>query len=169
MAGGASLILFLSLVSHPAVGTDVDTDVAGMHREYRCTPEIKHECSMDRCEKTAHGFQDVESFIYDTRTGKISACLWTNCYSGAVTLFKDAASGTTTAIARLKPTAHPGNEPITVSLTVDDAGMEGRGDAKEDENRKGNGGSESRFTAVWGYGSDRLTFDMGRCVLRHVR
>jgi len=169
LAGGASLILFLSLASRPAVGADVDKDVAGAHREYRCTPEVKHECSMERCEKTAHGFQDVESFIYDTRTGKISACLWTNCYAGAATLFKDAVSGTTTAIARLKPAAHPGNEPITVSLTVDDAGMEGRGGAKEDESGKGDKGSESRFTAVWGYGSNRLTFDMGRCALRHVR
>ena len=163
LAAGASLILFLLSPLRLAMGARA----AEGHQEYRCTPDVKYECSMERCEKTTHGFQGVESFIYDARTRKISACLWTNCYSGAATLFKDAASGTTTAIARLKPAAHPGNEPLIVSLTLDDAGPAGRGDAaKKDETHKM---GESHFTAVWGYGSKRLTFDMGRCAVRDVR
>jgi hypothetical protein len=50
---------------------------------------------------------------------------------------------------------------------MDDDGMESRGaPAKKDkrDNRE-----ESPFTAILGYGSERLTFDMGRCVLRRVR
>ena len=69
--------------------------------------------------------------------------------------------------ARLKPAAHPGNEAITVSLTIDAPGMESRDAVTEkDKGEEREGGEESPFTAVWGYGSDRLTFDMGRCALR---
>jgi hypothetical protein len=49
-----------------------------------------------------------------------------------------------TAIGKLSPSAHPGNEPITVSITIDE---------------KGN------FTSIWGYDSEGLTFDMGKCEL----
>jgi hypothetical protein len=137
------------------------------HREYRCTPDVKYECDVEGCEKAAREFQDAESFTYNSGSGEISACLWTNCYAGVATLFGDASSGTTTAIARLKPSAHPGNEPITLSLTMDGVGMESRAArAKRDKSDKR---EESPFTAVWGYGSNRLTFDMGRCVLRRVR
>jgi hypothetical protein len=116
------------------------------------------------CEKTGRELLDAETFTYNTRSGEISACLWTNCYAGAAMLFRDASSGTITAIARLQPAAHPGNEPITVSLTLNDNGMEGRNAATERD--KAEGREESPFTAVWGYGSDRLTFDMGQCALQ---
>ena len=50
---------------------------------------------------------------------------------------------------------------------MDDVGMEGRSVVGEkDKREKREGWEESPFTAVWGYGSDRLTFDMGRCALR---
>jgi hypothetical protein len=161
LARRASLILFplFPLILMPPAAA-----VAEEYREYRCTPEVKYECGMAGCEKTGRESLDAESFTYSIQSGEISACLWTNCYAGAATLFRDVASGTMTAIARLKPAAHPGNEPITVSLTMDDFGMEGRGAVGEKDKREGR--EESAFTAVWGYGSDRLTFDMGRCTLR---
>jgi hypothetical protein len=158
LAGWASPVLFPLF---PLILVHSIAAAAEAHREYRCTPEVKYECGMAGCEKTGREFLDVETFTYSTRSGEISACLWTNCYAGAATLFRDASSGTITAIARLQPAAHPGNEPVTVSLTLNDNGMEGRNAATERD--KGEGREESPFTAVWGYGSDRLTFDMGRC------
>ena len=160
------LILFPLFLLNP-VRLAAGAGAAEDHREYRCTPDVKYECGVEGCEKAAREFQDAESFTYNSRSGEISACLWTNCYAGVATLFRDASSGTMTAIARLKPSAHPGNEPITLSLTMDDDGMESRGaPAKKDKSGKR---EESLFTAIWGYGSNRLTFDMGRCVLRPVR
>ncbi len=60
-----------------------------------------------------------------------------------------------TAIGKLMPSAHPGNKPIIISLTID----------TNPKNTK----SGSGFTAIWGYGSDWLTFDMGKCVRRKSR
>jgi len=130
------------------------------YREYRCTPDIKYECTIDQCEKITSDFQQAESFAYNAKTNELSACLWTNCYAARATVFKDAASGTVTAIGRLMPSAHPGNEPIIVSLTIDttDPGHTGDTTTKKSGN----------FTAVWGYGSKGLTFDMGRCELRKL-
>ena len=85
----------------------------------------------------------------------ISACLWTNCYKGVATVFKDKPSRSLTAIGKLMPSAHPGNKPIIISLTIDTSSK---------NIKSGNG-----FTAIWGYGSDWLTFDMGKCVRRKAR
>jgi hypothetical protein len=169
LAAWVGLILFPLFLLNP-VRLAVGAGVAEEHWEYRCTPDVKYECGAEGCEKAAREFQDAESFTYNSRSGEISACLWTNCYAGLATLFRDASSRTMTAIARLKPSAHPGNEPVILSLTVDDGGMESGGAAaKKDKSEEKDGGEESPFTAVWGYGSNRLTFDMGRCVLRPVR
>jgi hypothetical protein len=164
------------LISFPLFALSLGVEAAEEHREYRCTPQVKYECSMDGCEKAGREFQDAESFVYSTRSGEISACLWTNCYAGAATLFTDASSGTITAIARLIPAAHRGNDPITVSLTVNDTSMKGGGAAtKKDGSDKskdgydGYEGDESPFTAVWGYRSNRLTIDIGGCALRRLR
>mgnify|MGYP000933786422 CR=1 FL=1 len=118
--------------------------VTGIAQEYNCIPVIKYECTKDQCEKITEDFQDAESFGYNKKTNKISACLWTNCYASKATVFKDKASGTFTAFGKLTPTAHPGNEPIVVSLTIDTSG---------------------NFNAVWGYNSQDLTFDLGKCRL----
>ena len=79
---------------------------------------------MDQCVKTTRDFQQAESFANNTKTNELSACLWTNCYVSSATVFEDTSTGTITAIGRLTPSAHPGNEPIIVSLTIDtnDAG-----------------------------------------------
>ena len=124
-------------------------------REYRCTPDVKYECSTDQCEKLTEGFQSAEYFSYTPAAGKLSACLWTNCYAGPATVFKSRSAGTLTAIGKLTPKAHLGNKPIIVSLTVETSG-----------NSVKNGG---RFTAIWGYGSEWLTFDMGKCSRRKGR
>jgi hypothetical protein len=179
LAARASLILFplFSMVPlHRVAWAAGAAGAAEAHREYRCMPQVKYECGTEGCEKASREFQDVESFTYNSRSGEISACLWTNCYAGIATLFRDASSGTITAIARLKPSAHQGNEPITLSLTMNDGSIEGRSVAakkdesgEKDEGEKREKREESPFTAVWGYGSSRLTFDMGRCSLRHLR
>ena len=100
-----------------------------------------------------NGFQHAELFAYGPEKRELSACLWTNCYAGSATVFTDAASRTFTAIGRLEPTAHPGNEPVIVTLTIE---TPRKGELAE--------GDATRFTAVWGYGSEGLALDMGRCV-----
>ena len=142
-----SLGLLLALLSGPAIG------FAEADGEYDCRPDIKYECTADQCERITSDFQHAESFAYSTKTGKISACLWTNCYADKATVFRDTASGSLTAVGRLTPTAHPGNEPIVVSLTMEASGNH----------------DTRNFTAIWGYRGDRLTFDMGKCVYRNSR
>jgi hypothetical protein len=133
----------LALSLFPAIG------FARQSREYKCTPIVKYECSADQCERVTSDFQHAESFSYKPATGTISACLWTNCYKGSAAVFKDTSSRSLTAVGKLMPSAHPGNKPIIISLTIETSG-----------NRIKNGG---HFTAIWGYGSDWLTFDMGKC------
>jgi hypothetical protein len=136
--------LLLTLLLSPAICFPHET------QEYNCKPDIKYECTADQCEKIISDFQQAESFAYNTKTDVLSACLWTNCYADRATVFTDATSGTLTIIASLIPAAHPGNEPILVSLTIDTRDTYATPD----------------FTAVWGYRGKGLTFDMGKCELR---
>ena len=144
---GSSLLSLLSMLSSsPVIAAGQE------NREYDCRPDIKYECTVDQCEKTISDFQHAEWFAYSTTTGELSACLWTNCYAAKATVFRDPASGNLTAIGKLIPTAHPGNEPIIVSLTI------------------GVGNNDTtNFTAVWGYRNEGLTFDMGKCAVRKSR
>ncbi|SEO59764.1 hypothetical protein SAMN05216316_0579 [Nitrosovibrio sp. Nv6] len=127
--------------------------LAHENQEYDCRPDIKYECTADQCEKITSDFQHAESFAYSAQTGEISACLWTNCYADKATVFRDPTARTLTVIGRLIPTAHPGNEPIIVSLTIDNS--------KTDDTHN--------FTAIWGYRSEGLTLDMGKCVTQESR
>ena len=138
---------FVAISMSPAGG------VASGISEYRCTPDVKHECTAAGCETMNNGFQHAELFAYRPKKRELSVCLWTNCYAGSATVFTDTASGTFTAIGRLEPTAHPGNEPVIVTLTIE---TPRKGELAE--------GDATRFTAVWGYGSEGLALDMGRCV-----
>ena len=140
-----TLGLLLTMLLSPAI-TFAEED-----QEYDCKPDIKYECTANQCEKITSDFQHAESFAYSTETREISACVWTNCYAGKATVFMDAASGSLTVIGRLIPSAHPGNKPIIVSLTMEASGNH---DARN-------------FTAIWGYRGDGLTFDMGKCVFRN--
>ncbi len=126
--GSALLSLLSMLSSSPVIAAGQE------NREYDCRPDIKYECTIDQCEKIVSDFQHAEWFAYSTTTGELSACLWTNCYAAKATVFRDPASGDLTAIGKLIPTAHPGNEPIIVSLTIGN----------------GNNDDTGNFTAVWG-------------------
>ncbi|PTR16010.1 hypothetical protein C8R31_10224 [Nitrosospira sp. Nsp2] len=124
--------------------------------EYRCTPDIKHECTAAGCETMNNDFSHAESFTYRPENHELAACLWTNCYAGNATVFANTATGTFTAIGPLMPVAHPGNEPIIVSLTIKASNkakpVPGEGEA-------------ARFIAVWGYGSEGLALEMGQCIM----
>lgn len=154
-ASALPFTLLPTLLLGPTTGFTQERKEYKENGEYRCMPNIKYECTMDQCEKTTRDFQQAELFVYNTKTNELSACLWTNCYAASATVFADTVAGTVTAIGRLTPSAHPGNEPIIVSLTIDinDAGHTRDTQAKKTGN----------FTAVWGYGSKGLVFDMGRC------
>lgn len=143
----ASVPLFTLLLS-PAVGFSQE------YREYHCTPDTQYECVSGRCEKVTDDFQHAESFIYNTKNGELSACLWTNCYAATATAVKDAAARAFIVIGKLKPAAHPGNEPVIVSLTISNGNSDIAGE------------KASHFTAVWGYGGKGLTLDTGKCELR---
>jgi hypothetical protein len=147
LCGSASLSLLSMLLLSPTIAAGQE------NQEYDCRPDIKYECTVDQCEKIVSDFQHAEWFAYSTATGELSACLWTNCYAAKATAFRDPASGDLTAMGQLIPTAHPGNEPIIVSLTID----------------TGNNDDTGNFTAVWGYRNAGLTFDMGKCALRKSR
>ncbi|SCX86107.1 hypothetical protein [Nitrosospira sp. Nsp13] len=143
----ASVSLFTLLLS-PATGFSQE------YREYHCTPDTQYECISGRCEKINDGFQNAESFIYNTKNGELSACLWTNCYVATATTVKDAADGVLIAIGKLKPVVHSGNELIIVSLTISNGNSDIAGE------------KASHFTAVWGYGGKGLTLDTGKCEFR---
>lgn len=123
--------------------------------EFDCRTGVKYECTADQCERVTEDFQHQESFLYNAKTGELSACLWTNCYSAKTKAFTVKAGGAITAIGRLIPVVHPKNKPLVVSLTIKTSEMEGDADEKK-----------APFTAIWNYGGDRLTLDMGECVLK---
>lgn len=108
---------------------------------YDCLPRIKYECNEQKCERITEGFQHAESFSFDAKRSEISACLWTACYSGKATTFRNPSSGELTAISLAKP-EYSMAKPIVISITID----------------KG-----KNFTAIWSYGGRGLTFDVGKC------
>lgn len=128
--------------------------------EYRCTPDIKHECSAAGCETVNDSFQHAESFAYQPKKRELSACLWTNCYAGSATVFSGAKPGTFTAVGRLMPMAHPGNEPVIVTLNIKTGNTSNKAEPLDTLEK-----DAARFTAVWGYGSEGLAMDMGKCLI----
>ena len=125
---------------------------ASEEKEYRCVPEVKYECGLDRCERMGSDFQHAESFSYNPETGVLSACLWTNCYATRATAVLSENSSSITAIGKLEPRIHGGNDPVVISLTID--------------NNMDGSGRNPRFTAAWGYRSNGLTLDFGECILQ---
>ena len=140
--------LLVSLLFSPGI-------LAQHKGEFDCTASVKYECTADQCERVTEDFQHEESFLYNAKTSELSACLWTNCYSAKTKAFTVKAGGAITAIGRLVPVVHPKNKPLVVSLTIKTSEMESGADEKK-----------APFTAIWNYGGDRLTFDMGECVLK---
>ncbi|ODT84599.1 MAG: hypothetical protein ABS69_02655 [Nitrosomonadales bacterium SCN 54-20] len=141
-------VLLVSLLFSPKV-------LAQQKGEFDCRASVKYECTADQCERVMEDFQHEESFLYNAKTGELSACLWTNCYSAKTKAFTVKAGGAITAIGRLVPAVHPKNKPLVVSLTI-----------KASEIERGADEKKAPFTAIWDYGGDRLTFDMGECVLK---
>ena len=124
--------------------------------EYRCSPDIKHECTASGCETISSdsGFQQAESFVYNPETGAAVRlfmdqllCWQRNsiCRAQTWTAF--------TVVGRLLP-VRPGNEPVIVTLTI-----------KTPLETEPQGDEEAGFTAAWGYGGEGLALDMGKCVL----
>lgn len=124
---------------------------ASEEKKYRCVPEVKYECDLERCERMSSDFQHAESFSYNPETGELSACLWTNCYAARAMAVLNENSSSVTAIGKLEPKIHGGNDPIVVSLTID-------------KNIGPGEGHNPRFTAAWGYRSNGLTLDFGECI-----
>jgi hypothetical protein len=115
-------------------------------RIHRCRPTIKYECAAQRCVRVTEGFQHAESFAWDDRTGRLTACLWSRCYQGSPKPLRDP-SGTVTLAGPLSAEP-PGQPPIFVSVTI---------------------GADGKFTAVWEQRSDGLVFDVGTCDVPALR
>ncbi len=109
----------------------------------RCMAQVQYACDRERCDRTTEGFQHAQTFAYDTASGLLSACLWTNCYSAKSTVLPAHEGTETTFIGKLvaehQPDLYP---PLLVSLTVDKHG---------------------NFVAVWQYTGQGLTFVQGTC------
>lgn len=172
----ACIPLLISLLFSPA-------GFAQEKRKFDCRADVKYECTADECERITEDFQHAESFAYDAKTTELSACLWTNCYSAKTKVFTAKAAATLTAIGKLTPVVHPKNKPLIVSLTIKTSDTDGgAGDKKASKDKKASEDKKTiedektsedkkavTFTAIWGYGGDRLTFDMGKCDIRKER
>jgi len=106
----------------------------------RCRPTTKYECAEQRCVRVTEGFQHAESFAWDDRTGRLTACLWSRCYQGTPKPLRDPSGAVT--LAGPLAAEPPGNPPLFVSLTL---------------------GADGKFTAVWEQRGDGLVFDIGIC------
>lgn len=176
---GLHTLLLISLLFSPA-------GFAQEKRKFDCKADVRYECTADQCERITEDFQHAESFAYDAKTTELSACLWTNCYSAKTKVFTAKAAGTLTAIGKLVPVVHPKNKPLIVSLTIKisdtDRGASDKKASKDKEAAEDKKAPEDKkaledkktsedkkaatFTAIWGYGGDRLTFDMGSCEVK---
>jgi hypothetical protein len=116
------------------------TASAAEARIHRCRPTVKYECADQRCVRVTEGFQHAESFAWDDRTGRLTACLWSRCYQGTPKPLRDPSGAVT--LAGPLAAEPPGSPPLFVSLTM---------------------GQDGKFTAVWEQRSDGLVFDIGRC------
>lgn len=118
---------------------------------YSCRPTVKQVCTPEGCERQTEDFQHAEHFTYDSRSARLTACLWTACYEGRATPLRDGA--TLTVFGRLKvPAGDDGRaaesrRAMVVSLTLDE---------------------KRRFLAVWGYAGTGMTADMGVCEVEPV-
>lgn len=106
----------------------------------RCRPAVKYECAEQRCVRVTEGFQHAESFAWDDRTGRLTACLWSRCYQGTPRPLRDPTGAVT--LAGSLTAEPPGNPPLFVSVTL---------------------GADGKFTAVWEQRGDGLVFDIGSC------
>ena len=109
-----------------------------------CRPESKHVCLAERCDRDDGEFRHAESFTFDATTRKLTACLWSNCYTGKVTEHRLPGKNPTRTLVGVLRSDNPTTqlEPITVSLTID---------------------ADRHFMAAWGYSGRGVTLDFGRC------
>lgn len=101
-----------------------------------CVPEVKYECSSPRCTRVAEGFAHAEAYRYDTRSGVLTACLWSGCFQGKV---RRTESGSAYLLSGLLAD-HRGDRRL-VSLHIDDGG---------------------RFSAQW-HDAAAPVLELGRC------
>lgn len=108
-----------------------------------CQASFQYVCTGTACERAEGDVSHAEQFSYDRKTGLLTACIWTGCYSGKPRVLVAPESGDTTLIGQLisdNPSMRPSKR--LVSLTID---------ARRD------------FVAVWSYAGSGLTFDQGTC------
>lgn len=113
---------------------------------WTCTPTARFECSAEKCSKVAPEELRSARFTYEPRTRKLSACLWSACYSGRVVATASPEANVVAASALLKRESPPQTETRQVSLHIDTRSAE--------------------FSAVWTQDAKVTATDFGRCERR---
>lgn len=108
-----------------------------------CRPSSKNFCAAEGCTLETEGFQHAEVFYFHDDAKVLTACLWTNCYSGQAFVHLGPASSEKSVFGILQPDHSPEMySPMLVTLTVD---------------------SDNHFTASWQHSGKGLTLDHGIC------
>jgi len=106
--------------------------------DFDCRPSGKAVCLDGTCRSEAAGsFEHAESFAYDARAGRLSACLWSDCYDGDALRLREA--GPLVVTGRLY--GREGRD-VVLSLAID---------------------GDGRFTAAWDLSGRGATLDTGTC------
>ena len=115
-------------------------------RGWSCTPTARYECSAEKCGKVAPEELRSARFDYEPRSRRLSACLWSACYSGRATTAGSPESGALAVTGLLRRESPPQVETRQVSLHVDEKSGE--------------------FSAVWTQDPRVTATDFGRCERR---
>lgn len=113
---------------------------------WSCTPTARYECSAEKCGKVAPEELRSARFDYEPRARRLSACLWSACYSGRGVVAGSADAGTVAVSGLLKRESPPQTETRQVSLHID--------------------GKSGEFSAVWTQDAKVTATDFGRCERR---
>jgi len=103
---------------------------------YSCRPNLRHECSLEKCETlTENVYGD---FYFNKKTSLLSVCLGSVCHSYKATVFTS--GDNMTAVSRVKD--KKSGSDLVFSLTVS---------------------KDNKFSATWAVSGQSTTIDMGMC------
>lgn len=107
----------------------------------QCSTEKKYECVSGGCRTAEEGFARAERYVFEPRRQRLTACLWSQCFSGAASV-STAADGEARAAARLRGEGPASAESLTLTFTL-----------------RPDGG----FSAAYSTGGAGLAVAFGRC------
>ena len=118
--------------------------IAGDAGPLQCATEKKYECASGGCRDAEEGFTRAERYVFEPRRQRLTACLWSTCFSGAASI-STAPDGEARAAARLRGEGPASAESLTLTFTL-----------------RPDGG----FSAAYATGGTGLAVAFGRCSAR---